>query len=197
MPVRPVRFAKNMRPAIGALLLAISLPLFVVIGGGCADREETPIALADSTLVYTALDPEGPTAKITLCRKFGSKTGKPIGAGQQFAIGEKSKVRARIEFERLPGNPPMELMFHLVWLQEEGKEFYTKRIDMAPGEIESSIETSISIKPGKREPGRYRLLVYLYRELIAEKSFTLLEDPDAPDDPSSLSPYPPGYRESS
>ncbi len=183
--------------ANGTLILALCVVAVVAVVGGCADRQEVPVAQADSTLVYTSLDPEGPSAKITLCRKFGSKSGKPIGRGLEFTIGEKSKVRALVEFEKLPENPPMDLSFHLVWIRQDGKEFYTKRIDMAPDEIESSIKTSVSIKPGRREPGSYRLLVYLYRELIAEKRFTLIEDPDPSGDLSSLSPCPPGVREGS
>lgn len=185
--------------AIPAAVALAALAAFAVLAGlfgaGCADRREVPAALADSTRVYEARRPGGPAATITFCRKFGSKTDKPIGEGLVFTMGEKEHVRARVEFENLPDDPPMDLMFHLVWLNPDGYEFYTKRIDMAPGEVESAITTAISIPPGRRDPGRYSLLVYLYRELIAEKSFTLLEDGDPAGDVGLLIPDPPGIFE--
>ena len=41
---------------------------------------------------------------------------------------------------------------------------------------EATLKSSISTPPGKRDPGTYSLQVYLFRELIAEKSFQLRAD---------------------
>jgi hypothetical protein len=71
-----------------------------------------------------------------------------------------------------------ELMFHLVWIGPNDREFYTKRIDFDATETPARLVNSISIPPSRRTPGRYTLRVYLFRELIAEKD-VLLQLPPA------------------
>jgi hypothetical protein len=145
---------------------------------GCSSRVESGVADADSTLVYASKEADGVTARITLCRKIGSKTGRRIGVGQVFTIGEKSKVRALIDLENELALGERRLMFHLVWLGPGDREFYTKRIDHDPSDKPAPLASSISIYPGKREPGSYALQVYLFRELIAEKRFELRSVPE-------------------
>jgi hypothetical protein len=137
------------------------------------------VAAADSTLVYAGKEPGAPTATITLCRRISKKTGKLIGAGQVFTIKEKAKVRALVEIENPEGLGERELMFHLVWLGPGGKSFHKKRIDYAPNDSLATLKSSVSIYPGKREPGSYTLQVYLFRELIAEKRFELRAEGEA------------------
>lgn len=125
----------------------------------------------DSTLVYPSRKAGGVGARITLYEKRSTKSGKLLGEGRLFTMGEDEKVRALVEIEngRALGEAP--LLFHLVWLDPKGKSIYTKRIDQHPGDPTEPLEGSISIPPDKREPGLYTLRVYLFRELIAEKTF--------------------------
>ncbi len=64
-------------------------------------------------------------------------------------------------------------MFHVDWIDPEGRSFYLKRIDLLPGDSTASLISSISVSPDKRLPGKYLLRIYLFRELIAEKYFEL------------------------
>lgn len=156
--------------ALPVLLLWSLAPLAL---GGCSSRVETPTVLSDSTLAYSSKSPGGVDATITLCRKVGSKSGKRYGAGQVFTIGEKSKVRALIDLENVRALGDRDLMFHVVWLGPGDDRLYKKRIDYTPDDSSTTLSSSISIPPDRREPGDYKLRVYLFRELIAEKPFEL------------------------
>ena len=67
------------------------------------------------------------------------------------------------------------LMLHIDWVDSTGNSFYKKRIDISSTDSSSKISSSISISPKKREVGNYIIRVYLFRELIAEKKFQLVE----------------------
>ncbi len=66
-------------------------------------------------------------------------------------------------------------MLHIDWLDSTGNSFYKKRIDFSLTDSSSSIKSSISTSPPKRKAGNYTVRVYLFRELIAEKKFQLIE----------------------
>ena len=113
------------------------------------------------------------TADIILYRKMGKKTGKMIGAGTVFTIRDKAKVRAIIDLENRDDYLNNELKFKLEWVGPDSNSFYRKMIDISPGDSSSTIKSSISITPKKRQPGIYFFRVYLYKTLLAEKKFEL------------------------
>ena len=152
-----------------ALLLALPL----LGSSGCSERVDTAEAGPDSTTVYRAKDGESVEASILFYRAKSKKSGRLIGEDGPFTVKEKSKVRARISLSNTDALGERGGMFHLVWVDPEGKEFYTKRIDWSPEDGEEELSGSISAYPGKRDPGEYLLRVYLFRELIAEKGFLL------------------------
>jgi hypothetical protein len=152
---------------IGLLIQALS---------GCSSRYETPTNSEDSTIVYSAKQPDGIIASITLCRKMGKKTGKRIGEGTVFTIMDKAKVYALFDLKNRNYFTDKEMMFHVEWIGPNGKSFYRKRIDLLPVDSSSTISSSISITPEKRLPGNYTVRFFLFRELIAEKNFTLRDD---------------------
>ncbi|MFH1679550.1 MAG: hypothetical protein ABIH26_02785 [Candidatus Eisenbacteria bacterium] len=154
------------RRTIG-ILAGIAAALFL----SCASREQAPASGEDSTIVYPSRKSGGVEARITLYEKESKKSGELLGAGRVFTTGENERVRARVEIENgsVLGRDP--LLFHLVWLDPEGKSIYTKQIDHSLGDPPDLLESAISIPPDKREPGIYTLRVYLFRELIAEKTF--------------------------
>jgi hypothetical protein len=152
---------------IGILIPALS---------GCSSRNETPTTSEDSTIVYSPKQPDGVSANITLCRKVGKKTGKRIGEGTIFTIMDKAKVRAFFDLENRKFFMDKEMMFHAEWIGPNGKSFYRKRIDLLPNDSSSTINSSISISPEKRQPGIYTVRFFLFRELIAEKKFELRAD---------------------
>jgi hypothetical protein len=163
-----------MRATATILFSLLACCLAVQIGStGCSSRVETAVAESDSTLTYPSRSPDGPRATITFCRKISKKTGKLIGEGRVFTAGDKVKVRAIVELENAVSHAGRDLMFHLVWIGPNQKEFFTKRIDHAVNDSSGPLKSTISIHPDKRPPGLYRLRVYLFRELIAEKTFEL------------------------
>lgn len=143
---------------------------------GCSSRYETPVTEADSTIVYNSKKTDGISAGITLYRYINKKTGNLIGKGTVFPIREKEKLRALINIKNRFLHFDHELMFHVDWIGTNGRSFYRKQINLSPGDSSTTIKTSISIPPEKREPGKYYIRIYLYRELIAEKKFELIPE---------------------
>jgi len=143
---------------------------------GCSSRNETPTISEDSTIVYPSKKPDGVNANITLCRKVGRKTGKRIGEGTTFTIMDKAKVHALFDLENRKLFMDREMMFHAEWIGPNGKSFYKKRIDLIPDDSSSTLRSSISITPEKRQAGNYIVRFFLFRELIAEKRFELRDE---------------------
>ena len=162
------------------LNLAIILNLILMmIFTGCASRKQEAVIDADSTFVYLPKKADDISAKITFYRKLSKKTGKPLDAAASFAINEKESVRALVELENRFAIPGRELMFHLDWVGPDGSSFYLKPINLAANDSSTAINSGISVSPETRQPGEYLLRVYYFRELIAEKKFSLL--PEIPD----------------
>jgi len=155
------------------MLTLFLITLLIPVLSGCSSRNETPTFSEDSTIVYSPKQPDGITAKITLCRKVGKKTGKRIGTGKVFNIKEKTKVHAFFDLENRKSFADKEIMFHVEWIGPDGKSFYRKRIDLLQDDSSSTINSSISITPAKRQQGSYKVRFFLFRELIAEKKFEL------------------------
>jgi hypothetical protein len=158
--------------ALSLFLIAIIISAF----SGCSSRNETPTTTENSTIVYSPKQPDGVSANITLCRKVGSKTGKRIGEGKVFTITDKAKVHAFFDLENRKIFVDKEMMFHAEWIGPNGKSFYRKRIDLLPDDSSSTISSSISITPEKRQPGNYTVRFFIFRELIAEKKFELRDE---------------------
>jgi len=160
------------RITLNLFLIALLLQAF----SGCSSRNETPTTSEDSTIVYSPKQPDGVSAIITLCRKVGRKTGKRIGEGTVFTIMEKAKVHAFFDLKNRKYFSDKEMMFHAEWIGPNGKSFYRKRIDLLPDDSTSTLKSSISITPEKRQAGNYIVRFFLFRELIAEKKFELRDE---------------------
>lgn len=158
----------------GGQLLAVCITtvLFLCISG-CSDRKDKPAILNDSTIVYSSISETGIQPKITLSNKISKKTGKPIKPGWVFKLKDHSKLYASVDLQ--VAEKERDLMFHIDWIDAFGKSFYKKRIDISPSDSSSRIISSISITPQKRQPGNHTARLYLFRELIAEKRFLLVE----------------------
>jgi len=158
---------------IASALFIITLLTLAI--NGCSSRNREPVILNDSTIVYSSSFETGTQPKITLSGKISKKTGKPIKTGTRFKLQENEKVYASVELEKRSKDSDRYLMFHIDWIDSSGKSFYKKRIDVTPGDTSSRITSSISISPEKRKAGKYNARVYLFRELIAEKKFLLVD----------------------
>lgn len=158
------------------LLTGILAPIFIfsMIISGCSSRSNEATFDEDQTTIYPPKNSDGLTAKITLCRKISKKTGKPVGAGTVFKIKDKENLRAVVDLENVFAEKKRDLMFHFDWIKPDGKSLFFKPVTLSPGDSTSSISSSISIAPEVRQPGEYLLRLYYFRELIAEKKFTLV-----------------------
>jgi hypothetical protein len=157
------------------ILLLFSIVLTWVVFYNCSDRLDIPTIEKDSTIVYPSKSENGISAKITLSNKISKKTGKPLRAGTVFKLQNRAKVYASIGLINYKSASQKELMLHIDWVDSTGNSFYKKRIDFSLTDSSSSIKSSISTSPPKRKPGNYTIRVYLFRELIAEKKFQLIE----------------------
>jgi phosphopantetheine adenylyltransferase len=154
-----------------ALLLIILLLLTL---SGSSSRDATPIKSSDSTITYSPKILGDLSAKITLFKKENEETGNLIGAGTIFTIKENARVQALVNLENLKTSNNRDLMFHLKWIGPNNNSLFTKRVNLTPDNLLSSLKSSISISPDKRQPGFYKYQLYFYRELIAEKRFNLI-----------------------
>jgi hypothetical protein len=126
---------------------------------------------SDSTLVYPAKVPGGLEARITFCSQPpGKSTGQRRGVSSTFTAEDDARVYAFVDLtsERAWGERPLE--FHLVWVGPDHEVFYKKRMEHAPADSGAPLRSSIAIPPERRPPGEYTLLVYCFRELIAQRS---------------------------
>lgn len=90
-----------------------------------------------------------------------------------FELEEGARVQAYVKIANPYGRGKRPVMFHTVWLNPEGKRVFKRMTEWAPNDTSQVITTSLTISPAKRTAGRYTLHVYLFRELIAEKSIEL------------------------
>ena len=166
-----IKNSKTVATVTSIFFITVTLVLF---NSGCSSRNEPPMLSEDSTLVYIPKNPADITANITFCNRISRKTGEPIGAGTIFSIKDKAKVYAMVDLKNREFHTSKDLMFHIDWIEPNGSSLYKRRIDMLPGDSSSTITSSISTSPDKRQPGNYLFRVYLFRELIAEKKFVLI-----------------------
>jgi len=112
-------------------------------------------------------------AKITLYRKKSKKSGKLIGEGNVFTIKEKAKVRALVDLGNRYAFDDRELEFQIEWKNDSCKSIYSKEIELFPNDSTTSIKSTLSISPNKRQAGNYIFQVFLFRKLVVEKKFEL------------------------
>jgi hypothetical protein len=159
-----------------SFITAFISAVLLLFNSGCSTRNQPPVISGDSTIVYLPKNPDDISADITLCSKISKKTSQPIGKGTIFSIKDNAKLFALINLKNREYYTNKALMFHIDWTDPEGNSFYTKRIDLPTNDSSSSLNSSISISPDKRQAGSYTLKFYLFRELIAEKNFLLTNE---------------------
>jgi len=153
------------------IFLTLLAEIFLTV---CSDRIETPSEGENSTTTYHSKSVNGIEASIVFCEKIKGKTGEPVNEGTVFSLNNDSKICAIANLKNRQLNTDKDLMFHIDWLDSSGNSFFKKRIDLAVDDSSSTLMSLINISPERREPGNYSLRVYLFRELIAEKKFKLV-----------------------
>lgn len=87
----------------------------------------------------TALD-----AEIVLCRRVGSKTGKRIDVGDEFAASPEKKNRYIHGFVDVSGASEGVHQVHLVWIRPDGKELFRKFAEVAVAAAPEGFSTEIT-----------------------------------------------------
>jgi len=118
---------------------------------------------------------ENISARITFCQKVDKKTGEPINPDTVFTIKDIDNIKAFINIAKQDTSGTKPMSFLVNWIGPNDSSFYKKKIELLSDDSISTISSSISISPKKRQPGKYLLRVYFIKELIAEKNFTLQE----------------------
>jgi hypothetical protein len=182
-------------------VLALSLVTGLVVAG-CESREAREQRLSDRDLHAAADTATAFRAEVTFCRRVSRKSGKPLGVSDEFTMADKSRVRAVVDFDNLrperiyavhlawiaPSGREIFRKYAEVSLEPDSLGGYTTRIDWREAEdlvrvdeeirqskdanftLISSLNTSLE---RQRDPGEYRLRVYLDRRLLTERSFLL------------------------
>jgi hypothetical protein len=110
---------------------------------------------------------DGPVASISFCSRVGKESGTLYGVSDVFTLRDEAKVYGVIDLTNV--RPGEELVLHVLWLTPDGRDAFLKRVVVKPDGPEARVETSLSLSPRRRDPGAYRLKVYLFRMLLAEK----------------------------
>ncbi len=174
-----------MRCSFHNILLFI---LIALITNGCSTRIENPVITSSSTITFVPKNNLDVNAEILLSTRVNPKSGNPLLPNIIFPIKEDEYLRAFVYLENrfALGNRP--LMFHLDWVNPNGTSIFCKQFSIEPYDSTTTLNSTIALSPQNRIPGEYRLRVYLFRELIAEKLFTLQSlDEYNPDENSDLS----------
>jgi hypothetical protein len=154
--------------AINIILLSLA-SVFII---SCSSRVKSPAVNSEEGMVYfSPRNTNGINVKVNLYKRIDETTGLPLTA-REFTLENKAKIYATVDLLNRNNNHK-NLMFHFDWIDPEGNSFFRKRFDIPLEDTSSELNSAISIQPGKRDTGNYKLRVYLFRELIAEKKFLL------------------------
>ncbi len=102
-------------------------------------------------------------ASITMCKSVDKTTGELSEVDSVFYIGNKNWVNAVVSFRNKPVNEDEELKFLMEWIAPDSTGGYNRRISISPGDSTYLLRSSVSISPGKRPTGAYRVNLYLFR----------------------------------
>ena len=123
-------------------------------------------------ILEPALKTKKVKVNLTLCKEI--KKDIKIGIGTSFKMGKDNKVRAVFDLENLKAFGENEqLYFKISWIGSNGKKFYSKRFNFKAKEDIKTLISAISIPPKKRKPGEYKVILYLFNEVISEGEFQL------------------------
>ncbi len=150
----------------------LAAALCVLLITDCSSRLDPVVSNEDGSVSYSPVDSSGINAKVLLYKGIDD-AGRPL-ATNIFTIGEKSKVYALIKIVNRELHPGRDIMLHVDWIDPDGNSFFMKREQIQAADTLSEIHSVISIPAERRNTGEYKFRVYLFRELIAEKNFKLV-----------------------
>jgi hypothetical protein len=147
--------------------------LLMMLLAGCPNRCEPPVLNPDGTLLYALKDGRALLSGISFYKLTDGETGLPIGVDTVFTLSDVHHLRARVPLIDPDTRVPM---FHLDWTGPGQQSFFMKPAEIFADSVTAYLYSTISLSPAKREPGKYMLRVYYFRELVAKKSVVLLPE---------------------
>ena len=158
-------------------LSLLSTTLLLLILAGCSSRNEPPVMDSGSILPYPSKKVDGISVEINFYKNLNKQNNKRTGKGIVFIIRKKAKIYAEVDIKNRFSNKGKNIMIHLDWIDPDGKSLFIKQFYLSANDTITSLISSISISPDKRNPGNHTLQVYYFRELIADKKFELRPEP--------------------
>lgn len=149
------------------------LVLVVNLLAGCSGRHASPDLKTDGTLLYTLKDGRALLWGISFYKITDGETELPVGVDTVFTLSDKQHLRARVVLNEPVTEMPM---FHLDWTGPDQQSFFMKSAEVFSDSVTTFLYSTVSLSPAKRDPGLYKLRVYYFRELVAEKSVILLSE---------------------
>lgn len=134
---------------------------------GCVARESESVLASDGTSVFPARNGEGPAASV------GFSQGDRSDSTDVFGLVQGGSVEASVRLTQLSAFAGRELLVHLSWTRPDGRLLSKKSIRRPCDGSPLVVETSMSADPRDRAPGAYKLRVYVFRELIAERGLVI------------------------
>ncbi len=155
-----------------AIVMTYLTILCTMVCTGCSSRLDPVVGQEESTVLYSPKDTTDLDVLVQLY-KGRDEAGRQL-ISNTFTSGERSKVYASIKLLNRELHPGRDVMVHIDWINPDGNSFFMKREDIAADDTVSEICSIISIPADRRENGKYKLRVYLFRELAVETNFTIV-----------------------
>lgn len=146
--------------------------LFAVLG--CARFLDQPVQSDEFTKVFPQKMDNALVGELFLYRKIDKASGEPIGEGHIFTRMEKSRIQTKLLLKKDDLLENKTALVHFDWIGPDGKSFYIKQVELLITDSSMEALSSISLSPETRDEGQYKLHVYLFRERILEKSFSVV-----------------------
>ena len=154
------------------MFTGIAAVICIISFAGCSSRLD-PVTNENGAVLFSPKDSSDIDAEVLLYK--GTDDAGRLLTSDIYTIGDRSKVYAAVKLLHREYNPGRDIMVHIDWIDPDGNSFFMKREDIANDDTVSEIKSAISIPADKRDPGIYKLRVYLYRELAVEKNFSLVD----------------------
>ncbi len=113
---------------------------------------------------------------IKLGSTYDRNSTMPKDTGTVFELGSKAKVYAGIVLENKEHYKGKEFSGEIRWCGEDGNPFYSKSFTISPFDRSAELSSAVSANNSSREPGTYKLGIYLYNRLIGERTFRLIPE---------------------
>lgn len=151
----------------------------LILTFGCSTRQTTPVISENNTICYPATNASQPSVNIILADEFLKSTKQPYFIGQRFPIADNEMVHMIANVDFIKKEKSRSHLFHIEWLNQDGTHLFTKEINYKLNDTTAILYSGIN--SGNRTAGKYKVRIYYFRVLIAEKDFFLVPEKDYTD----------------